>query len=165
MANEDTNQNFLQLQQYLIWLEEAKKRSEQSEKNAIVFSEDVSKQVAGLHNGRHVSDIVLHLSSSLQIIDAMSGRYTEEDMVSRLKFALDQTNDLQRCITDLEHELEDKSRAYEQKLENKSKAYEQELENKGNEIATLKKAHEILLEDKPRRKQTRRGKPKPQVVK
>jgi hypothetical protein len=144
-ASEVTNQQFLELEDCHNRLQDDLKRREQSERNAIMFAEEVSRQVKDLHNGRSVSDLVLESAKNSQLVNVLSGQYTEEDTVTRLKYVMEQNVDIQRRNTE---------------LFNQAKAMSKQVEKGNSEIINLKKALELTTEDKQRKK-TRRGKGKP----
>jgi hypothetical protein len=178
-ASEVVNQQFLALEDSYLALQEEQKRTEQSERNALVFAKEVSKQVEGLHNGQSMGELILESVKNQELVHAMSGNYTEDDTVTKLKYFMEQNVEIQQRSNELYYQLKAKKTEIAE-VENQLKAKNQQVENgkieiakvekamgelaknRGDEIANLKKALELAGEDKQKR--TRRAKPKQPLV-
>jgi hypothetical protein len=95
-------------------------------------------------NGQSVSAMILESAKNLQLVNAMSGQFSEEHTLSQLRYVMDQNVDLQLRKGELDYQI---------------KAMSQQVEDSSSEIATLKMALELTSDDRSRKK-TRRGKGK-----
>jgi hypothetical protein len=164
-ASEVVNQQFLALEDSYLALQEEQKRTEQSERNALVFAKEVSRQVEGLHNGQSMGELILESAKNQQLVHAMSGNYTEDDTVTKLKYFMEQNVEIQQRSNELYHQLKAKNQQVENgkiEIAKVEKAMGELAKNRGDEIANLKKALELAGEDKQKR--TRRAKPKQPLV-
>jgi hypothetical protein len=102
-------------------------------------------EVADPLNGQSLSELVLESAKDSLLVRAMSGQYSEEDLVTRLKNVMEENISFQLRNEDLARQ---------------NMTITQELGDGNNEIANLKKVLELTEEDNNQRKKPRRGKPK-----
>jgi hypothetical protein len=102
-------------------------------------------KVAGVQEGHNIGAIILESAKNKQLIDTMSGNYSEEDIITKLKYITGENVNLQLHNT---------------QLNNQVAALVAQVENSDNKVANLTKALELASEDKQPNKKTRRQKTK-----
>jgi hypothetical protein len=161
-VSEVANQQLLALEDRYIGLQREQQRTEQSAKDTLLVAQEVSRQVEGYQNGQGVGELILESAKNLQLVEAMSGHYTEEDTVTKLRYSMEQNVEIQQRNNQLYHQLMAMSQQVENgkdTITNLEKAMDNLAKNRDDEIANLKKALELTSADK-QQKRPRRAKPK-----
>jgi hypothetical protein len=117
--------------------------------------------VEGYHNGQNIGELLLESAKNLQLVNAMSGNYTDDDTVTKLKYCTEQNFEIQQRNNQLYHQLITMNQQVENgntKIANLEKAMDQLAKNGDDEIAL-----ELASEDK-QQKRTRRAKPRGSLV-
>jgi hypothetical protein len=100
---------------------------------------------AGVQKGRTIGAMILESAKNKQLVDTMSGNYSEENIITKLKYVMDENVNLQLQNTQLDHQVA---------------ALVAQVENSNKELVNLTKALELASEDKQPNKKTRRRKTK-----